>query len=132
MEKNARDGEYFNTACLLLAKFYVDQTKYSNAQELCKKCLEQDKSSAQAWDILGLSMEKELDYEHAADCFLKAWKLEFEASAAIGFKLAFCYLKSQKYTDAVDICEKVLALYPDYPRIKEEILKKAINNIRGS
>ena len=63
------------------------KAKYSAAQELCKKCLEQDRSSAQAWDILGLSMEKELDYEHACDCFLKAWLLEFEASASIGFKL---------------------------------------------
>jgi tetratricopeptide repeat protein 21B len=108
------------------------QTKYSAAQELCKKCLEVDRSSAQAWDVLGLSMEKELDYQHAADCFLKAWKLEFEASAPIGFKLAFCYLKTHMYTEAIDICEKVLSLYPDYPRIKEEILKKAINSIRGA
>jgi tetratricopeptide repeat protein 21B len=32
--------------------------------------------------------------------------------------------------EAIDVCEKVLQQYPDYPRIKEEILKKAIMGIR--
>ena len=65
------------------------------------------------------------------ECYEKAWKLEFEASAAAGFKLAFCYLKCRKFVEAIDVCEIVLELYPDYPRIREEILKKAILGVRS-
>ena len=55
----------------------------------------------------------------------QAWKLEFEASATVGFKLAFTYLKTKKFVSAIDVCEKVLAQYPEYPRIRDEILVKA-------
>ena len=41
------------TACLLLAKAYVDQGKYALAQELCRKVLGQNKSSAQVRSLCG-------------------------------------------------------------------------------
>eukprot|EP01041_Mallomonas_annulata_P001871 gene1871-3629_t len=125
MELAKHDGEDFEKANLLLAKFYVDKSKNDLAQDLCKKCLAQNKSCSQAWEILGLAMERDVDYEHASDCYEKAWLLEFEASAPVGFKLAFSLLKCKRYVAAIDVCEKVLSLYPDYPRIKEEILRKA-------
>lgn len=50
----------------------------------------------------------------------------------MGFKLAFSYLKCRKLVESIDICEKVLALYPDYPRISEEILKKAQQSFRST
>ena len=68
---------------------------------------------------------------HFAECYEKSWKLEFEASAAAGFKLAFCYLKCRKFVEAIDVCETVLDQYPEYPRIREEILKKAVMGIRS-
>eukprot|EP00602_Paraphysomonas_sp_CaronLab_P010909 CAMPEP_0185029768 /NCGR_PEP_ID=MMETSP1103-20130426/16260_1 /TAXON_ID=36769 /ORGANISM="Paraphysomonas bandaiensis, Strain Caron Lab Isolate" /LENGTH=1358 /DNA_ID=CAMNT_0027564631 /DNA_START=156 /DNA_END=4232 /DNA_ORIENTATION=- len=130
MEMSHLDGEDFEKANLFLAKFYVDKAKYDLAQELCKRCLAQNKSCSQAWEILALAMEKEMDYRNAADCYEKAWKLEFEASATVGFKLAFNYLKCNMNVEAIDICEKVLALYPDYPRIRVEILQRAQSNMR--
>lgn len=63
--------------------------------------------------------------------FLQAWDLDFKLSASIGFQLAFCHLNSKNYTAAVDVCELVLARTPDYPRMKEEILKVALNHIRS-
>lgn len=130
MEMSHHDGEDFEKANLLLAKFYIDKGKNDLAQELCKKTLVQNKSCSQAWEILGLVMEKEANYDMAADCYQKAFKLEFEASASVGFKLAFSYLKCKKFVMAIDICEVVLSQYPDYPRISEEILKKAQHSIR--
>ena len=41
------------------------------AQELCKRTLEQNKSCSQAWEICGLVMEKEGHYDLAADCYQK-------------------------------------------------------------
>jgi tetratricopeptide repeat protein 21B len=130
MDMSEDDGEDFDRANLLLAKSYVDKSKYNLAQEICQRCLAHNRSSAQTWEILGLIYEKSSDYEHASECYEKAWKLEFELSAAVGFKLAFSYLKSQRYIDCIDVCETVLTQYPDYPRIREEILKKACQDIR--
>jgi tetratricopeptide repeat protein 21B len=56
--------------------------------------------------------------------------LEFEASASVGFKLAFCYLKSKQLVEAINICEVVLGQYADYPRITDEILRKAQEGLR--
>ena len=132
LEPSRHDGEDFSKANLLLAKFYVDKSKYDQAQDLCKRTLNQNKSSSQAWEILGLVMEKEQSYDRAAECYERAWKLEFEASAPVGFKLASCYMKAKpaRYVDAIDVCEKVLGQYPDYPRIREEILRKCMENVK--
>jgi tetratricopeptide repeat protein 21B len=50
---------------------YAMQNKYDLAQDLCKRCLSNDKSCSQAWEILGLVKEKDMDYEHAAECYEK-------------------------------------------------------------
>ncbi len=34
---------------------------------------------------------------------IQAWKLEFEASAPMGFKYAYCLLKNKQMVDAIDI-----------------------------
>ena len=132
MERSRHDGEDFEKANLLLAKFAVDKSKFDTAQELCRKCLQFNKSCSQAWELLGLVREKETQYALAAECYREAWRLEFQASAAVGFKLAFCCLKAKQNVQAIDVCEVVLEQYPDYPRIREEILKKAILAIRSN
>ena len=71
MELSKDDGEDFERANILLAKFYVDKGKHDVAQDLCKKCLMHNKSCSQAWEVLGLAMEKEQDYEHSYECYEK-------------------------------------------------------------
>jgi tetratricopeptide repeat protein 21B len=97
---------------------------------MCRKILVQNKSCSQAWEILGLIFEKDSNYEMASDAYEKAWVLEFEASATVGFKLAFSYLKCKKFVECVDVCEAVLRQYPSYPRIGDEILQKALQSLR--
>jgi len=58
------------------------------------------------------------------------WKHDGEASAAAGFKLAFNYLKAERFVEAIDVCHKVIKMYPNYPRIREEILDKARESLR--
>ena len=48
----------------------------------------------------------------------------------LGYKLAFNYLKAKRFTDAVDVCHKVLEKYPQYPKIKRDILDKARLSLR--
>ena len=47
MEQKASDGEDFEKANLLLAKFYVDKGKPELSQDLCKRCLATNKSCSQ-------------------------------------------------------------------------------------
>jgi len=130
MNDKIEDANEFERSYLMLADIYVGRGKFDLAQDLCKKCLSFNKSCSKAWELMGVIMEKEQSYKDAAECYEKSWKFEHEASATIGFKLAFNYLKARKYVEAIDICNKVLALYPAYPKIRKEIMEKAMSLLR--
>lgn len=80
--------------------------------------------------MMGIVMEKEGAYEDAASHYAHAFQLQNESSAPLGFKLGFNYLKAAKFVSAIDVCHKVLALYPDYPRIRRDILDRARESLR--
>lgn len=120
----------FEKSYLLLADLYAGRAKYDMVQELCKKALEHNKSCGKTWETMGLVMEKEQSYQDAGESYEKAWKCEGEASATIGFKLAFNYLKAKRYVDTIDVCNKVLDKYPDYPKIRTDILEEAYKGLR--
>ena len=42
-------------------------------------------------------MEREQSYADAADAYERAWHFSSEASASVGFKLGFNYLKAKRY-----------------------------------
>ncbi|GLC77752.1 hypothetical protein PLESTB_000959000 [Pleodorina starrii] len=119
------EAEEFERSWLLLADIHIQGGKYDLAQDLCQKCLKYNKSCAKAWEIMGQIMEREQAYKDAADHYENAWKHENQASAQVGFKLAFNYLKAKRYVEAVDVCHKVIKAFPDYPKIRKEILEKA-------
>jgi tetratricopeptide repeat protein 21B len=75
-------------------------------------------------------MEKEQAYRDASDNYENAWKFDKETNAAVGYKLAFNYLKAKRFVEAIDVCHKVLKAVPDYPKIRKEILDKARMNLR--
>jgi len=120
----------FERGWLMLSDVYIGGGKYDLAEELCKRCLQSNKSCAKAWEFLGVVKEKEMSYRDAASHYENAWKHENEASAAVGYKLSFNYLKAKKYVDAIDVCHKVLKQYPDYPKIRKDVLEKARQALR--
>jgi len=120
----------FERGWLMLSDVYIAGGKYDLAEELCKRCLQSNKSCAKAWEFLGVVKEKEMSYRDAAQHYENAWKYENEASAAVGYKLSFNYLKAKKYVDAIDVCHKVLKQYPDYPKIRKDVLEKARQALR--
>ncbi|KAJ3030267.1 UNVERIFIED_CONTAM: Tetratricopeptide repeat protein 21B [Siphonaria sp. JEL0065] len=130
MEWTVQYADDFERAWLLLADIHIQGGKYDLATDLLKRCLAQNKSCSKAYEYLGYIMEKEASYKDAADSYTSAWKLERESNAAIGFKLAFNYLKAKKFVEAIEICHKVLKMYPDYPKIRKEILDKARGSLR--
>ncbi|XP_071507875.1 tetratricopeptide repeat protein 21B-like [Diadema antillarum] len=131
MEWNPVDAEEFEKSWLLLSDVYINSGKFDMATELLKKCLKHNMSCCKAYEYLGFIMEKEQSYQDAANSYEKAWKYGNQHNPHIGYKLAFNYMKAKRFVDAIDICHKVLAFHPDYPRMRKDILDKARASIRA-
>lgn len=71
-------------------------------------------------------MEKEQCYRDAAYNYEQAWHFCNQSNPTIGYKLAFNYMKAKRWPEAIEICQKILSRYPDYPKIKKDILDKCI------
>lgn len=73
---------------------------------------------------MGFIMEKEQSYRDAAFNYENAWHLSNSSNPVIGYKLAFNYMKAKRHVDAIDVAQAILAQYPEYPKVKKEILEK--------
>lgn len=123
-------SQEYEKSWLMLADIYINSGKYDLAQELCRKCLNNNKSCAKAYEMMGAIMEREQAYRDASENYENAWNFTNESSASIGYKLAFNYLKAKRYVEAIDVCHKVLEKHPAYPKIRESILNKARASLR--
>ncbi|XP_055505957.1 tetratricopeptide repeat protein 21B-like [Leucoraja erinacea] len=122
---NLKDAEEFEKSWLLLSDIYIKAGKYDLAMDLLKHCLQYNQSCCKAYEYTGFIMEKEQSYMDAVANYQMAWKCSSEANPAIGYKLAFNYLKAKMYMHAIDICHKVLRNHPTYPKIRKEVFEKA-------
>lgn len=118
------------SAYLLLSDLAIDGGKLDAAAEALDGALSLDSSSARAHEYRGAIAEKRGKHAEAAEFYAAAWKFDAEASAPVGYKLAFNYLKAGDPVRALDVCAKVLAQYPDYPRIRSEVMEKAQAAVR--
>ncbi|VVC96316.1 unnamed protein product [Leptidea sinapis] len=100
------------------------------AKELLTKILNHNKSCVTAYQYLGYLAEKDQNYKMAATNYDSAWLHSGKNELAIGYKLAYAYLKMKKYPECIIVCRHILKLHPDYPKIKKEILEKAKTNLR--
>ena len=81
----------FNNSSLLLnLNFFFFKKKSSNnegCEQLLKRCLKINESSAKAEEFLGLIKEKDQIYNVAVEHYERAWNLTNEKSAPIGLKI---------------------------------------------
>lgn len=54
-----------------------------------------------------------------------AWQFDCQRNPAVGYKLAFNYLKAKRYVDAINVCHVVLKMSPNYQKMQTDILAKA-------
>lgn len=80
---------------------------------------------------MGLIKEKEKAYDAAAAHYQAAFKMSNKTNAGVGFRLAFNYLKAQKYTDTVEVGRQILSVYPEFPKVKADLINKARSLIRN-
>ncbi|KAM9669880.1 tetratricopeptide repeat protein 21B isoform 2-T2 [Dama dama] len=130
MNWNPIDAEDFERSWLLLADIYIQSAKYDMAEDLIKRCLRHNRSCCKAYEYMGYIMEKEQAYMDAALNYEMAWKHSNQTNPAVGYKLAFNYLKAKRYVDAIDVCHQVLEAHPTYPKIRKDILDKARTSLR--
>lgn len=124
------EAEYLERCWLLLADLHVQAGKHDQANELLKRVLAHNQACYRAHELLGLVAEKEQKYVEAGNQYQIAWKLGGENDPGLGFKLAFNLVKGKRYADAITTCHAVLRLNSDYPRIRKEVLEKAITHLR--
>jgi tetratricopeptide repeat protein 21B len=117
--------DHWVQAHLLMSDIQIESGKYDQAVDALNAVLALDSSCARAYEYLGAIAEREVRYAEAAELYERAWKYENESSAPVGFKLAFNYLKAGRYVSAIDVCHKILKQFPDYPKIKSDVLDKA-------
>lgn len=124
------DAEYLERCWLLLADLYIQNTKYDLAMDSLRRVLTHNKTCTKAYEFCAYIAEKEQHYKEAANHYDNAWKYSGKANPAIGYKLGYCYMKSKRYADAIEICNQVLKIHPDYPKIRKDILDKSLNHLR--
>ncbi|KFM79614.1 Tetratricopeptide repeat protein 21B, partial [Stegodyphus mimosarum] len=94
------------------------------------KVLMYNKSCTKAYDLYGYIAEKEQNYKDAVKSYEKAWLLSSKLNPVIGYRLAFNNMKAKRYAEAIDVCQMVLSRYPNYPKIRKEILDRSRTCLR--
>lgn len=128
------ESEELERAWLHHADTFIGIQKYDQAEEVLRKCLKQNKSCGKAEEFIGMIKEKEQSYVDAANSYYKAFKLSHQKNPVMGYRLAFNYFKAkvyiaiinQRYVDCINICKVILQINPNYPKLQQEILSKAI------
>lgn len=123
-------ADFFEQAWILMADYYISVNKYDLAEAELKNCLKYNKSMIKAEELMGLIKEKEKAYVDAADHYAVAWKMSNKKNGGVGFRLAFNYLKADRYVDAIDVGKDILKVYPNFPKVQTEIIDKARGLIR--
>lgn len=52
-------------------------------------------------------------------------------NGGVGFRLAFNYLKANRFVDAIDVSKDILKAYPDYPKVQTDIINVARSKIKA-
>ena len=111
----AAEADAFEAAWLASAYAFFESGRHDQAQELCQRCLQHNKSCAGAWELMGMICEREATAD-AAECYENAWRCVGNSDPSVGFKLAFVLFKAGQMVMCVDVCRAVL----DKHRVKIE------------
>ncbi|XP_049834413.1 tetratricopeptide repeat protein 21B-like [Schistocerca gregaria] len=122
------EADYLEQCWLTLAE--AQGSTSSGASELLARVLRHNRGCVRAHELLGQAAETEQRYRDAAMSYSTAWVLSRRSNPVLGSKLAFCHMKAKRYAEAIDVCQQVLKLQPDFPRIRKDILEKCRNNLR--
>lgn len=127
---NAKWGEETERGWIQVADFLISANKFELAERELNRCLKYNQSSAKAWELLGSLAERNNDLAKAAENYERAWAITENNDCTIGFRLASLYFKNRDFVNTVIIGKKVLNINPNYPKLREEIVEKAHQQLR--
>ena len=131
LEFQLENSHYHEKGWLMSADQNISTNSFTQAEADLSKVLKHNKSNVKAQELMGLIKERQKDHASAVEHYLHAWKMSNNKNASVGFRLAFNYLKSGRYTDTIDVGRQILSVYTDFPQVKAEIISKARQNIRA-
>lgn len=77
-------------------------------------------------------MEKLQNHREAIVSYEMVWKLQGHNDPHTGYRLAFGLMKCKRYVDAVDVALKILKKFPEYPKIRKDIIDKCQSHLKNS
>lgn len=80
---------------------------------------------------MGFIKDKEKAYADAAEHYHAAFRMSNCKNASVGFRLAFNYLKAERFVDTVNVSKQILEVYPEFPKVKSELINKARAGMRA-
>lgn len=113
-----------------MADYFISVNKFDLAEAELSKVLKHNASNVKAEELMGLIKEKERAYVDAASHYEKAFEMSSRKNEAVGFRLAFNYLKAERFIDCIDISKEVLKVNAAFPGIQSELIDKARVSIR--
>lgn len=115
----------------MMADYYISANKYDLAEGELKKVLKYNKSNVKAEELMGYIKEKEKSYVDAAEHYQAAFRMSNYKNASVGFRLAFNYLKAERFVDTVNVSKQILEVYPEFPKVKTDLINKARAGMRA-
>mmetsp|Transcript_13183 Transcript_13183/g.20530 ORF Transcript_13183/g.20530 Transcript_13183/m.20530 type:complete len:118 (+) Transcript_13183:3631-3984(+) len=113
-----------------MGDYYISVNKFDLAEAELKKCLKYNKSNIKAEELMGLIKEKEKAYVDASEHYAHAWEMSNKKNGGVGFRLAFNYIKAERFVDAIDVGKEILKVYPSFPKVQVEVIEKARGQIK--
>lgn len=118
------DPEYWYDKGKVMIKIgQKDPKLFESAIRSFDKAISLDSTIESYWEYAGLARYYKQDYNGAIPFFIK--RIEFGGENVNALRnLAFCYLKTEKYSKAAETLEKAIALKPD-----DAVMRKMVGKI---
>lgn len=120
----------FEKTFILLSEIYILKSNNEMAFKLLKMLISENASCGKAWELIGSIQESTSDFSAASKSFEKAWLLSEENNPSFGYKFAVNLMQSGDNLRCVDVCHNILGKYPNYPKLKKEVMDVARRNLR--
>ena len=105
------------------------------AEPFMKKCVDLTKNEEgcmyYGWAIKDDKLFCREAYVDAAAPYDRAFQMSNRKNCAVGFRLAFNYLKASRYVDTIDVSKEILKVEPTYPKVQTDLIDKARSQIRS-
>lgn len=109
---------------LAIADTCIQTDKITAALKSLDAVASLDKIQSVSYEMYGLCMEKEQAFDDAVKYYESAWLLS-KGSPSVAYRLAYNYMKANKYQDAILMCQAALNEWPTFNKLKNEVLYKA-------